>query len=138
MNGRNSNIAYCWSRVVSSKFRFVRPVASASSKHALVELMKCENFYTRSGSGTFETCRSGLRMSVYPKAVVPACSRARVFYLGSSVTKGYPFFCQSASAITTAVTLVKPISLSCLAASVARPPVWHCTYILRCISTLSG
>jgi hypothetical protein len=53
------------------------------------------------------------------------------FYLESSLTKGSPFFCQSASSIMTAVTLVKPISLSYLAASVARPPVAHCTYISR-------
>src|ERR1700730_5231994 len=46
-------------------------------------------------------------------------------YLDSSLTKGYPSFCQSANSITTAVTLVKPISLSCLAARVARPPLRH-------------
>src|SRR5450432_3721869 len=59
-------------------------------------------------------------------------------YLDSSLAKGYPSFCQSANSITTAVTLVKPISLSCLAASVARPPLAHCTYILRFMSTLFG
>ena len=46
-------------------------------------------------------------------------------YLDPSLAKGYPCFCQSANSITTAVTLVKPISLSCLAASVARPPLAH-------------
>jgi hypothetical protein len=75
------------------------------------------------------------------KRIISAARNARDFawsYLDSSLAKGYPSFCQSANSITTAVTLVKPISLSCLAASVARPPLAHCTYILRFMSTLFG
>jgi hypothetical protein len=76
-----------------------------------------------------------------PNADISTARSARDFawsYLDSSLAKGYPSFCQSANSITTAVTLVKPISLSCLAASVARPPLAHCTYILRFMSTLFG
>jgi hypothetical protein len=37
VSGQNANIACYWSRVVSVKRRFVRPVGSALSKGALIE-----------------------------------------------------------------------------------------------------